>query len=47
MEDEIFFRLVKERKIRKSLNSKKFRVDDIFKHLESFIVEKGYNKTWK
>lgn len=42
-----FLNLIQERKIIKSLDGKKFRADEVFRHLESFMAEKGYNKTVK
>jgi len=46
-ETRYFLNLIKERKIMKCLDNKKFRANDIFKYLETDMHEKGYEKDWK
>ncbi|XP_032686615.1 uncharacterized protein LOC116851387 [Odontomachus brunneus] len=46
-ETRYFLKLIKERQVMKTLDGKRFRADDIFKHLELPMNEKGYNKTSK
>lgn len=46
-ETRFFLHLIMERQIMKSLDGKRFRVDEIFQHLESPMVERGYTKSWK
>ncbi|XP_039311911.1 uncharacterized protein LOC113005003 [Solenopsis invicta] len=46
-ETRYFLQLMRERQVMKSLDGKRFRADDIFKHLELPMNEKGYNKTAK
>lgn len=46
-ETKYFLHLIRERQVMKCLDSKKFRADEIFKHLEKNMHEKGYKKNWK
>lgn len=46
-ETRFFLALIRERQIMKNLDGKRFRADEIFRHLESAMSERGYTKNAK
>lgn len=46
-ETHYFLNLIQERQVIRKLDGKRFRADEIFKHLEELMAERGYNKNCK